>query len=342
MTAKKRRRKRKRKIRVKAILTIVRNIFAVIITIIACFFWLNDHYLFIEEIPSTYEILAHFGIGHKPYVKLEEGETSVSFIDVGQGDCILIRSDSKSILIDCGESEYSSTVKGFLNYAGVRKLDMVIVTHPHSDHYGGMESIIKSIKTDLVLMPKVNEEDITDYLSYARFMETVKTQGTECRAPVAGETFEISNGAFLQVVSPIRSDYEDMNDCSITTRFVHGENSFLFTGDAGFEAEYDMIDSGADIDVDVLKVGHHGSSGSTCEEFLHYVTPEVAVFMVAKENRYGHPTRDVLERLARAGCDETYSTAHNGNLVFVSDGVSLEKYTERQEAIYIERLFDFG
>ncbi len=340
MTAKKRRRKRKTS--VKAFLTKVRNIIAVTITIIACFFWLNDNYLFIDGIPSTYEILAHFGIGYKPYVKLEEGETSVSFIDVGQGDCTLIRSGSKSILIDCGESEYSSTVKGFLNYAGVRKLDMVIVTHPHSDHYGGMESIIRSFKTDLVLMPRVNEEEITDYLAYARFMETVKNRGAECRAPVVGETFELSDGAFLQVVSPVRSDYEDMNDCSITTRLVHGENSFLFTGDAGFEAEYDMIDSGADIDADVLKVGHHGSSGSTSEEFLHYVTPEIAVFMVAKENRYGHPKREVLERLARAGCDETYSTAHNGNLVFVSDGVSLEKYTERQEAIYIEKLFGFG
>ncbi len=340
MAAKKR--KKKRKTSVKAVLRKIRNIAALFITVVACFFWLNDRYLFIEGIPSTYEILAHFGVGYKPYVKLQDGETSVSFIDVKQGDCILIRSGSESILIDCGEAEHSSDVKGFLNYAGVRKLDMVIVTHPHSDHYGGMESIIKSFKTDLVLMPKVNEADITDNLIYARFMETVNSQGIECREPVVGETFDLPNGAFLQVLSPIRSDYDDMNDFSITTRYVHGENSFLFTGDAGFDSEYDIIDSGADIDVDVLKVGHHGSSGSTSEEFLHYVTPEIAVFMVGKENSYGHPKRDVLERLARAGCDETYSTANNGNLVFVSDGVSLEKYMERQEAIYIEKMFGFG
>lgn len=339
MVAKKRKRRR---IKPKVLLTKIRNIFAVILTIIGGFFWLNDHYLFIDGIPTTYEIIAYFGHSHKPYVKLQDGESSVSFIDVGQGDCTLIRSGNKSILIDCGESENSDIVIGFLNYAGVRKLDMVIVSHPHSDHYGGMEAIIKKFKTDLVLMPEVDEADISDYLMYARFMNTISERGIECRAPIIGETFDLPNGAFLQMLSPIRTDYENLNDCSITTRYVHGENSFLFTGDIGFEAEYDIIDSGADIDVDVLKVGHHGSGSSTSEEFLHYVTPETAVFMVAKNNRYGHPKREVLERLARAGCDETYSTAHNGNIVFVSDGASLEKYTEQQEPIYIERLFDFG
>lgn len=340
MPAKKRKRRRKRKF--KDTLRKVFTCFFLVVLFIGLFFWLNDRYFSISGIPSTFDVIAGLGLGPKPHVQLDVGETSVSFIDVGQGDCTLIMSNEKNILIDCGEEEKSDTVIGYLEFAGVKKLDLVIVSHPHSDHYGGMAHILQRFDCDLVLMPEIDESMINDKSAYALFMRTVEKRNIELKSPVIGEEFRLADNAFLEILSPIRTDYEDLNDVSIMARYEHGENSFLFTGDVGFEAEYDIIDSGADIDVDILKVGHHGSAGSTSEEFLHYVTPETAVFEVAKENKYGHPKREVFERLARAGCDETYSTAYNGNIVFVSDGVSLEKITERKDAIYINQMFDFG
>ncbi len=327
--------RRKRKRSVKAALIKIRN-FTLLFFIVVCgFFWLNDNYLHNEAIPSSYEIIAFFGLAPKPHIDLKEGETSVSFIDVGQGDCTLIRAGGKSVLIDCGEEENASAVIGFLKFAGVDKLDLVIVSHPHSDHYGGMSKILKRFDTGLVIMPEVNEEMIPDTVTYAKFMNTLDSKGIEHRYPTAGETFQLEEDAFLEIIAPVRSDYDDMNDLSIVARFVHGENSFLFTGDLGFEGEYDVIDSGAEMDVDILKVGHHGSAGSTGEEFLHYVSPETAVFEVGVHNTYGHPTQEVFKRLERAECYETFSTANNGNIVFVSDGATLEKLMEKNSPIYI-------
>lgn len=327
--------RRKRKRSVKAVLIRIRN-FALLSLIVVCgFFWLNDNYLHYEAIPSSYEMIALLGLAPKPHVELNDGETSVSFIDVGQGDCTLIRAGGKSVLIDCGEEENASAVIGFLKFAGVEKLDLVIVSHPHSDHYGGMSKIIKRFETGLVLIPGINEELIPDSVVYAKLMNTLDSKGIEHRAPTVGEKFPLSEDAFLEIIAPVRVDYEDINELSIVARFVHGENSFLFTGDLGFEGEYDIIDSGAELDVDILKVGHHGSAGSTGEEFLHYVTPDIAVFEVGVHNTYGHPTQEVFDRLERAECYETYSTANNGNIVFVSDGVSLKKMTEKNSPIYI-------
>lgn len=333
--------KRKRR-SVKSVLTKIRNFALLFIVAVCGFFWLNDNYLHYEVIPSSYEVIAALGLAPKPHIELEEGETSVSFIDVGQGDCTLIMAGGKSVLIDCGEEENANAVIGFLKFAGVDSLDLVIVTHPHSDHYGGMEKIIRRFETELVIMPETDEEIIYDTATYAKFMSTLDNRGIPHRCPTVGERIELSDDAFLELLAPIRSDYEDLNDLSVVTRFVHGENSFLFTGDLSFEGEYDLIDSGADLDVDILKVGHHGSASSTSEEFLHYVTPDTAVFEVGLHNTYGHPTREVMERLERAECYETYSTANNGNIVFVSDGVSLEKITEKNSPIYINDLFAFG
>jgi len=327
--------RRKRKRSVKSVLIKIRNFTLLFFVLVCGFFWLNDNYLHYEAIPSSYEIISFLGLAPKPHIDLKDGETSVSFIDVGQGDCTLIRAGGKSVLIDCGEEENASAVIGFLKFAGVEKLDLVIVSHPHSDHYGGMATILKRFDTELVIMPEIDEEMIPDPVIYAKFMNTLDGKGIEHRYPTLGERFPLSDDSFLEILSPVRSDYDDINELSIVARFVHGENSFLFTGDLGFEGEYDIIDSGAELDVDILKVGHHGSAGSTGEEFLHYVTPETAVFEVGLHNTYGHPTQEVFERLERAECYETYSTANNGNIVFVSDGVSLEKLTEKNSPIYI-------
>lgn len=302
---------------------------------VAVFFFINDKYLKISFIPSTISVLRACGFAPKPDYILSDGETSVTFIDVGQGDCTLIRTKEKTVLIDSGEKENASDVISFLRYSEIPKLDLVIITHPHSDHCGSMAAVLQKFNADLVLMPELNTEWSLDIPMYSKIMNVISEKEIECRRPVLGEIFKLSDESYIQIVAPVENTYDDMNENSIAATFIHGENSFLFMGDIGFEAEYDIIDSGADIDVDVLKVGHHGSAGSTSPEFLRYVTPETAVFLVGFDNSYGHPKKVVFDRLMDAECYTTYSTMNNGSIVFVSDGQSLNVLTERNGCIVL-------
>lgn len=327
--------KRKRKKKVKEIIAELRKIAFAILIIVAAFFFVNDKYLNIDGIPSTISILRSCGLAPKPDYVLGEGETSVTFIDVGQGDCTLIKTNEKTVLIDSGEEENASAVISFLRYSEISKLDLVIITHPHSDHCGSMATVLKRFNADLVLMPGLNSKWSLDVPMYSKLMNVISEKEIRYREPECGEIFRLSDDSYLQIVAPVENTYDDMNENSIAATFFHGENSFLFMGDTGFEAEYDIIDSGANIDVDVLKVGHHGSAGSTSLEFLRYVTPETAVFLVGFDNSYGHPKEVVFDRLIDAECRNTYSTMNNGSIVFVSNGQSMNILTERNGSVVL-------
>lgn len=292
------------------------------------FLHLNDRYFHIGVIPSTKDIVRFFGGGAKPYVKPNDGEVTVSFIDVGQGDCELISTGEYNILIDCGDDDTIDRVTGFLKYSGVEYLNMVIVTHPHDDHYGGMYKLLKKINVGEVIMPELDVEGN----AYARFLRVIEEEKIPLRYAAAGESFELGEDSLLEIIAPIYLDYDDENDSSIVARFTHGETTFLFTGDLGRAGELDLLDSGAALRVDVLKAGHHGSAGSSSAEFLQQVSPKIAVFESGKINYYGHPRSEVLDRLESAGCEEAYSTASNGNIVIVSDGRELRVVVERGEA----------
>lgn len=312
----------------KKIITVI--LFALFVAL-ALFFHFNDKYWHIDGVPTTITLLRWCGLGPKPDYVLKDGETSVTFIDVGQGDCTLIRTQNKTVLIDSGEEENYSAIMSFLRYAEIPQIDIVVVTHPHSDHCGSMAKILDSFKTQLVLMPELSDELEVDIPLYSKMMTAIDNNNIELDYAKAGDVYKLDD-AFLTVVGPVSNDYDDINENSIALRFDHGETSYLFMADIGYEAEFDIIDSGADIDVDILKVGHHGSAGSTSLEFLRYVTPDTAVFHVGKDNSYGHPKRVVFDRLNDAGCETAYSTMANGNIVFVSDGEKLDILTEKNNA----------
>lgn len=299
------------------------------------FFLLNDLFFGISGVPTSTDVVRFFGGGPKPYVKLQSGEASVSFIDVGQGDCELIRTDRYNILIDSGEAGSEGDVAGFLKYSGVDRLDIVIVSHQHSDHYGAMYEVLRKFDVGLFLMPELPEDKIPYGITYERLLTVIADNKIEARYAKADERFFLGEDCYLDILSPRYFNYDDLNDFSIIAKFVHGENSFLFTGDLQKQSELDLIESGADIDVDVLKVGHHGSAGASCKEFLEAVTPEIAVFEAAEYNMYSHPRAEVLERLTAAGCGTTYSTANNGNVVMVSDGESLRVEVEKAQALVL-------
>lgn len=325
--------KRQSKLKRKLVFEFIKDTAFFILCVVSVFLLFNDMFLHIGGVPSSQDAVRFFGGGAKPYVKLNDGDVSVSFVDVGQGDCQLIRTDKYNILIDSGDIDCENEVIGFLKYSGVDYLDLVIATHPHTDHYGAMYRVLMNFDVGLFLMPELPEALIPYGITYERLLTVINERKIHARYASAGERFLLGEDCYLDILSPQYYDYKDINDFSITAKLVHGENSFLFTGDLQEFSELDLVENGTDLDVDVLKVGHHGSAGASCEEFLNAVTPEIAVFNVSEYNLYRHPRVDVIERLKKVGCNVSYSTANNGNIVMVSNGENLRVEVEKEDAL---------
>lgn len=293
--------------------------------------FVNEKFIRWDFIPSSADIVHFFGGGGTPYVKPLDDEAAVYFIDVGQGDCELIRTKNCNILIDCGEEENADEVIGFIRYSGVERLDYVIATHPHSDHIGGMYRILESFDVGTVIIPKIPRDIAPNTLFYSKMLNTIKNRGINREYSAAGKIYTLGENASLEIIAPLYDEYEELNNFSIVARLTHGANTFLFTGDAESLAELDILDNGIDVSADVLKVAHHGSAGANSRAYLEKVRPKIAVIGVGSDNSYGHPHKDVLKRLAKVGCDEIYTTAADGNVVIISDGASLRVRTEEEE-----------
>lgn len=293
--------------------------------------FVNEKFIRWDFIPSSADIVHFFGGGGTPYVKPLDDEAAVYFIDVGQGDCELIRTKNCNILIDCGEEENADEVIGFIRYSGVERLDYVIATHPHSDHIGGMYRILESFDVGTVIIPKIPRDIAPNTLFYSKMLNTIKNRGINREYSAAGKIYTLGENASLEIIAPLYDEYEELNNFSVVARLTHGANTFLFTGDAESLAELDILDNGIDVSADVLKVAHHGSAGANSKAYLEKVRPKIAVIGVGSDNSYGHPHKEVLKRLAKVGCDEIYTTAADGNVVIISDGASLRVRTEEEE-----------
>lgn len=293
--------------------------------------FVNEKFIRWDFIPSSADIVHFFGGGGTPYVKPLDDEAAVYFIDVGQGDCELIRTKNCNILIDCGEEENADEVIGFIRYSGVERLDYVIATHPHSDHIGGMYRILESFDVGMVIIPKIPRDIAPNTLFYSKMLNTIKNRGINREYSAAGKIYTLGENASLEIIAPLYDEYEELNNFSIVARLTHGANTFLFTGDAESLAELDILDNGIDVSADVLKVAHHGSAGANSKAYLEKVRPKIAVICVGSDNSYGHPHKEVLKRLVQVGCDEIYTTAADGNVVIISDGASLRVRTEEEE-----------
>lgn len=296
----------------------------ILIVAFLLFFFLNDRFFRIEGIPTWADLYKGAGLTSGTEV---EGDVSVHFIDVGQGDCELIKTATKSVLIDCGEKEYYADVISYIKSQNIERLDYVIVSHPHSDHAGGMSFILDEFDIGTVILPKIQESVIPVTSTYIRLLTSIDNKNINVEYADPGRKYNIDESTFT-ILSPV-DDYEDLNNYSVAVRFEHGENSFLFTGDIENEAETDILENGLDISADVLKVAHHGSSTSSKKSFLNAVSPKYAVIEVGSPNSYNHPNEDVLQRLNKMDL-VIYRTDKNGNIVFVSDGKNLEIITERK------------
>ncbi|WP_338834030.1 ComE operon protein 3 [Moorella humiferrea] len=242
-------------------------------------------------------------------------ELKVHFIDVGQADSILIQTPAgKAILIDGGNNDDGIKVVNYIKSHGVKELAAVVATHPHEDHIGGLDSVIKEIPVAAVYMPNA----VTTTRTFEDFINAVKASGATRIRARGGVKMDIP-GLSVEFLAPNSNSYDELNNYSAVLKIAYGNTAFLFTGDAETVSEEEMLSAGYNLKADVLKVGHHGSASSTSAAFLKAVAPKYAVISVGKGNDYGHPDPRVLERLQRAGV-KIYRTDEHGTVIIVSDG----------------------
>jgi len=246
----------------------------------------------------------------------------VHFIDVGQGDSILVESNNKYMLIDAGESDQSKVVINYLENIGVKKLDFIIATHPHSDHIGGLADVINHFNIGKIIMPDAVHTSNT----YENLLDTISDKGLKITKAVVGNEYTLGNASFV-ILAPSNSDYDNLNNYSVAIKLQNGSNSFIFTGDAEEQSENEMLKTGINLDADVLKLGHHGSFTSNSEKFLDAVSPDIAVISAGEGNQYGHPHDEILQILKDKNI-KLYRTDKQGTIVLESDGKKITANTK--------------
>lgn len=253
-----------------------------------------------------------------------KGELAAHFIDVGQADCTLLISEGEAMLIDAGNQPDDDLIISYLDDLGIHELKYIVFTHPHEDHIGSGESVINAFKVDKIFMLDEYDDGIEGYLK-----EEIEYLGIETEAPFPGDTAMLGE-CMIEFLGP-EYNYKDANDDSICLKVTHGENSLLFTGDAGSSPERDMIDAGTDLEADLLHAGHHGSSSSNGYYFLRESNPRYVVISCEKGNMYGHPHKEALSRFNDLGA-EVFRTDTQGTIIAVSDGKVLSFNTEGKKA----------
>lgn len=246
----------------------------------------------------------------------------VHFIDVGQGDAILVQVNNINLLIDSGPKENKRDLLNYLDSLKISTLDYVIATHPHEDHIGNMHSIINRYNVTYFYSPKVTHTS----KSFEKMIEALISKNKKINVlDVNTKSIDLGNHTSFTIYSPFPRDYgENLNLYSAVFKIKYKNTSFLFTGDAEKLNENEILNNNISIDADVLKVAHHGSSTSTSSAFLKEIDPRIAVISVGKDNKFNHPTKETLSNL-----DEQvkliYRTDIDGTVILISDGHRIYK-----------------
>lgn len=240
----------------------------------------------------------------------------IYFIDVGQADSILINIDDKAMLIDAGNNAdgklLSKYIKEELN---ISKLDIVVGTHPHEDHIGGLDNIIKDFEVSEIYMP----DAISTSKTFEDVIDAIEEKELEVTIPESNEKFDLGDAKF-EIISTGANE-KDLNDTSIVIKMDYKEIGYLFTGDATSNVEAKILNK--NIKADVLKVAHHGSAYSSTKAFINKVNPKYAIISVGKDNTYGHPSPNVLALFEEKNI-ETYITSELGTIILTSDGTNIK------------------
>lgn len=261
-------------------------------------------------------------------------EAQVYFIDVGQGDSELIRlKDSEiDILIDAGTRSTKQELADYLKELGVDDIDILIGTHPHEDHIGGMAKIIEEFPIGTLYLPETSDEMTPTTKTYESLLDAAESKNVTVRTASAGDVLLEQGNTSFKVLSPSHTDYDNLNDYSIVTRLKVGDTAFLFQGDAETPVEEEILDSGADVSCDVIKLGHHGSSTSSSRAYLEAANPSAAVISCGVGNEYGHPHRETMDLLEKLSITP-YRTDTQKTLLAETDGKTIVWQTELESVI---------
>lgn len=276
-----------------------------------------------------------------------KGQLTISMLDIGQGDAVLIQTGAKNILIDTGDDKYyedgkkgkeNTQLLSELQKLKIDHIDTLVMTHAHADHIGKADKVIAQYGVKELVYNGI--PSTSKYFINA--LKAAKANGTQQVKVKAGDVLDFGNGVSFEIVSPSQSLIDedtaaikakkkvDVNNESVVGRLTFGNFAMLFTGDAEGPVEKDMVASyGKKLKCQVLKAGHHGSKTSSTAEFLKLVQPESVVMSLGVNNQYGHPHEALLNRLQKQGIKNIYRTDANGTITIVSDGSSYSITTEK-------------
>lgn len=255
----------------------------------------------------------------------EDKNMYVHFLNVGKADSTYLRCGNINILIDAADIEPKGKVVEYLKKQGVKKLDLVVLTHPHRDHMGQMSSVIETFEISKFLEPEIPNVLVPTTATYKRMLNSMKNKKINATTAKTNEIINLGD-LKITILGPISKNSKNMNDNSIVMKVEYGDVSFLFMGDAEKSEEKELLKSGADLTSDVIKVGHHGSSSSTTEDFLKAVNPKYAAISVLGDETT--PNKKVIERLKKFCGDNFHRTDRDGNIVFITDGKNINVKTE--------------
>lgn len=270
---------------------------------------------------------------NKPNIEISEGESTgessnkssekndldtmtVHFLDVDQGLSILVQLGDEVLIYDGGERDTSSFVVAYLKEQGITEIDYMISSHYDSDHVSGLIGCLNAFEVKNV----IGSNYVHNSKTYTSFMNAVEAEGVEIQYPSVGTVYSFGDATFT-ILSPDEIK-NDSNSNSVAIKLTYGESDFIFTGDADYSSERNMIASGINLDIEVLSLGHHGSASSSSSAFLEKTTPEYAVISCGKDNPYGHPHEEVMELLEVMEI-EILRNDEQGTIVMETDGIEI-------------------
>ena len=255
----------------------------------------------------------------KPPEVLVDGALTVIMIDVGQADSFLLIQDGKTALIDCGTRYDGDEILAFLSSLNITRLDYVFGTHPHDDHMGGMLEVIQGIEVGKLVVPEVEKGKVTS--NWYKTLEKAYANFNVVR-PKVGDLYELGD-ATMKVLGPIDTTPSNVNNYSTILMVSFGEMDILFTGDAETSLEKDLLESGVNLDAEILKIGHHGSDTSSSDAFLDAVSPEYGLLSTAIGNKHDHPIGEIMDKYEDRGI-EIYRTDQSGTVTLTITATDVE------------------